>query len=176
MADGTFVLNYSTINYLQSFYWQRENQRWIESPDRSYNKTSCSGNRKTQGENHKNIPGQEGLIPKTINTIIRKLINVKEELYITQSFSELINQKWKKWKEINFWIRKKKEGITKKDKHKKSKRLNNKPTEYKDLKGNLFKSYNILTTKQMHNTLMKGHSFHNLFYNIDVCEILTSSE
>jgi hypothetical protein len=124
-----------------------------------------------------------GLVPKSIKRILTKLIHDKEDIktIIKSLFKDLITQKWQKWLErcAKFLQWEKENNITtteKKKKYKKRGHSNNRPYGYNSIKKQLneteYQLNNIMTDK----ILTEGYALHDIFYNIDECGVLTSSE
>ncbi|RHZ70344.1 hypothetical protein Glove_272g29 [Diversispora epigaea] len=121
-----------------------------------------------------------GLIPKTLNKLLRKFVNNLETKHTIQTtFLNLREQKWEKWlkryEEFLEW-EKEQTNITKEAKLQRKKNLRIITDEYKCLKQNLRETADTLTHLILNKIYLQGHDIHDLSYNIDECGVLTSSE
>ncbi|RHZ77267.1 hypothetical protein Glove_183g17 [Diversispora epigaea] len=121
-----------------------------------------------------------GLIPKTLKNLLRKFVNDSEAKHTIQTtFLNLREQKWEKWlkrcEEFLEW-EKEQTNITKEAKLQRKKNLRIITDEYKCLKQNLKETADTLTHHILNKIYLQGHDIHDLFYSIDECGVLTSSE
>ncbi|RHZ67420.1 hypothetical protein Glove_301g46 [Diversispora epigaea] len=120
-----------------------------------------------------------GLIPKQLKKILTKIIKNTEAIeIINKTFLNLRDKKWEQWlKRCDEFLKWEKErNITKEAKKIYKKRVKFITDEYKKLKKNLLDSCHIIINNILDNIFIQGHGLHDLFYNIDECGVLTSSE
>ncbi|RHZ66445.1 hypothetical protein Glove_307g8 [Diversispora epigaea] len=120
-----------------------------------------------------------GLIPKQLKKILTKIIKNTEAIeIINKTFLDLRDKKWERWlKRCDEFLKWEKErNITKEAKRIYKKRVKFITDEYTKLKKNLLDSCHIIINNILDNIFVQGHGLHDLFYNIDECGVLTSSE
>ncbi|RHZ48521.1 hypothetical protein Glove_547g28 [Diversispora epigaea] len=119
------------------------------------------------------------LIPKQLQKNLTRIINKTEvKKTIFDTFMKLRDKKWKKWiaRCENFLKWENDNNIMKEEKRRKERLIRQETIKYKKSKENLKKTCILIRHKILNNFFLEGYGLHDLFYNIDECGVLISSE